>query len=597
MYTAITGLSSMGEAMSVIGNNIANVNTIGFKKSKSYFMDVLSQSTHTMAGASQIGMGVSLGSVFNIFSQGAFQNSDEATDLAISGEGFFIVNKPDTEELYYTRAGNFSLDNEGRLVTPLGYIVQGWVLDEDGERSDTTTGITLQTNLDATSTSTATFIFNLNSEATSKSSELWAVWDATEDDPMPTNAYEYQSSIKTYDSLGGAHDLIVYFDLEYNPPQAALTTDLGVVGGNEDLAFTAVNGGSSGNDIVIIYEDPGADNGGATTASVTGSTITVTLGHDGTGITATAQDVLDAIEASSDASDLVEVELASGNDGSGIVTAMAASNLLGGSDINTTPNEWEYIICCDPNEDYRTIDGQDVAGTKYAGLLMRGYITFDPTTGEIANTNNAITASELTSISPAVTWSDTDGDPTTDLDPNNNGYFTLQANFINGGTDQEIEIDFGAYNQFGLGNWESEGLSTTQFTSQSTTVYQAQNGYSYGSLQSLNVDDDGIIYGTYSNGRIIGTHQLSLASFRNKWALNKEGLNLYSETYKSGQATETEVGSGGIGTIHSNALEQSNVDLAQEFVDMIVIQRGFQANSKIITTTDTMLGELIQLKR
>jgi len=592
MYTGITGLSSMGTAMTVIGNNIANVNTVGFKQARPQFMDLLSQRVFTASGSDQIGKGVSLGAVNNVFSQGAFANSEEDTDLAISGEGFFMVRNTDVDVINYTRAGNFTLDNQGRLITPLGDIVQGWELDDDGQRIGTPTDVVLTTgNLPPVMTSEATFITNLQADSVSQSANLWQAWDGTSDTPIAGDMYVYQTSIRVYDSLGDAHNLAIYYDPAYNPPQATLTTNL--AGADNDIVFTAVSGGSSGNDITITYVDPGAVRATTDVTDVTGTSITVTLAHDGTSITATANDVIAAITASTDASNLVSA--AAAGTGTGVVTAMAATNLAGGSDVNTTPNQWEYIIATDPSNDYRQINGKTVLGSESAGLLMRGLITFDPNTGGIANTPTAITAEEITDIDLVnippnpPTWSS--------LTPNNNGYFDLTANFVQGAADQTIEINLGANNQLGLNNWITESLSTTQYAATSTTLYQTQDGYSSSYLQGISVGNDGTIFGNYSNGQNVGRYQLALALFQSQWGLEKLGQNLYAETLESGAATPAPAGQGGAGDLYPNTLEQSNVDLAQEFVDMIVVQRGFQANSKIITTSDSMLAELINLKR
>ena len=592
LYTGITGLSTMGEAMSVIGNNISNINTVGFKQARPQFMDLLSQRIFTASGSAQIGKGVSLGTINNVFSQGAFINSEEDTDLAISGDGFFMVRKDDVDTIYYTRAGNFILDNQGRLVTPLGDIVQGWALDEDGQRVGTPDDIVLNTsNLPPAMTSKATFITNLEADSASRSASLWQAWDGTKDNPINGNSYVYQNSLRVYDSLGDAHNLAIYFDPEYNAPQASLTTSL--AGTDNDITFTAVSGGSNGNNITITYIDPGAARASTDVTDVTGTSITVTLAHDGTSITSTANDVVAAIAASSSASSLVS-SAATGT-GTGVVTAMAATNLTGGSDVNTTPNQWEYIITTDPSEDYRVINGNSVTDTEYAGLLMRGIITFDPDTGGIANTPTAITAEEITDIDTVnvppnpPTWSS--------LTPNNNGYFELTANYVQGAADQTIEINLGANNQLGLNNWVAESLSTTQYAAASTTIHQAQDGYASSYLQGVSVGSDGTIYGNYSNGQNVGRYQIALATFQNQWGLEKLGQNLYAETRTSGTRSSNPAGEGGAGDLNPNALEQSNVDLAKELVDMIVIQRGFQANSKIITTTDLMLSELINLKR
>ena len=145
--------------------------------------------------------------------------------------------------------------------------------------------------------------------------------------------------------------------------------------------------------------------------------------------------------------------------------------------------------------------------------------------------------------------------------------------------------------------WTNDALSSTQYASASTTVFQTQDGYATGFLQDIAADVDGVITGHYSNGQILELYRVALANFNNPWGLSKEGGNLFRATRASGDPTTGHPGTNGMGRIAPNSLEQSNVDIATEFVKMITIERGFQANSKIITTTDSMLAELINLKR
>ena len=146
-------------------------------------------------------------------------------------------------------------------------------------------------------------------------------------------------------------------------------------------------------------------------------------------------------------------------------------------------------------------------------------------------------------------------------------------------------------------NFSTEALSTTQYANSSTTIFQDQNGFAAGFLQSVSVDTGGIITGNYSNGQVLERAQVALASFNNLAGMRKEGGNIFRETTASGAPITGPPGTNGLGTISPNSLEQSNVDLGQEFVKLITTQRGFQANSKIITTTDEMLSDLINIKR
>jgi flagellar hook protein FlgE len=162
---------------------------------------------------------------------------------------------------------------------------------------------------------------------------------------------------------------------------------------------------------------------------------------------------------------------------------------------------------------------------------------------------------------------------------------------------QKVSLNMGAKNPFGAGSWQLEETGTTQFAGRSSTTFKDGNGYPEGSLQRLSVSEDGTVSGIYSNGRQESLFQIALTRFRNPWGLSKEGDNLFSKTGESGDGLTLVPGQDGAGKVLGNFLEQSNVDVATEIVNMIVTQRGFQANSKTVSTKDAMLATAIQTKR
>jgi len=415
LYSGVSGLKTKGQAMSVMGNNLANTNTIGFKGSRTVFSDLLSSSISSSSGISQVGRGVSVSTVDNIFSQGTFESTESSLDVAIEGDGFFMLKEVGDQTPYYSRAGSFRFDDDGYLVTPEGMRVQGKEFDADGiiiagdpddiQIADTgliggsvTNALTLNTNLDS-------------SEA------ILPLGGLVITDP---NTFNYSSSIQVFDTLGGPHLLTTYF-------------------------------------------------------------------------------------------------------------------------IKTAANTWNWAWSAE-QEGGAIIEG---AGSNTLNFTPDGVLTND-------------------ALNPPL---DTIG-------------FIPSLNWNNSTTPTPIDITF----------------DTTQFNSASTVISQEQDGFGSGDLIGVNIDPEGIVVASYSNGEQINISQLVLSKFVNPNGLSKEGSNLYAATTSSGPP-RTGIPGPELGKIFTNSLEQSNVDMADEFVKMITIQRGFQANSKIITTVDELLGELINLKR
>lgn len=468
LFSGISGLSSLGNAMQIIGDNIANVNTVGFKGSAFTFQDLLSQSISTQSGTAQVGRGTAIGDVAASFEQGSFESTASTTDLAIGGDGFFTLREAGSDSLFYSRAGNFRFNNDGYLTNPEGYVVQGWRLDDQGENIGTVTDVLLDSfTSNPEPSSKISIITNLDSDAPghSHSSDLAGEWDGTAGGIAP-EMYEYQSTVKVYDSLGSTHDITIYYDK------------------------------------------------------------------------------------------------------------------------NPTTSTWQYVVSCNPDEDVRA----GAPTTACAGLLAKGTITFSDSSGTISD----VTMDTFTGTagwgnpSAAGNWI-----PAT---LNSAGYLQFAPDFIGGaGTVMNVGLDIGTHNE--AGTWTNAALTTTQYARSSSTIFQSANGYGAGDLKGVDVGVDGTMTGLYSNGQLIPLYRVALAKFQNVQGLHKEGSSLYRETRESGDAITGDPGTNGLGSISPNSLEQSNVDIANEFVKMITTQRGFQANSKIITVTDQMLADLINLKR
>lgn len=440
LYAGISGINANGAALSVIGNNIANVNTVAFKASRASFADVLSQSLAGSSGRTQIGRGSYLSDVSPIFTQGSLESTSSGLDLGIDGDGFFLA-RDSAGATYYTRAGQFNINKDGLIANSEGLLLQGYQADSNGSVSGTIDNV----NVSSTSTPPkATSSMRITANLDSREPEINTGLDIND----LTNTYHFSTSMSVYDSLGNEHLVTVYF--------------------------------------TKVYDD------------------------------------------------------------------MAGS----------TGNYWQWNAVAD--------------GASGAAVMALGYLQFDQT--------GALVAEDV---------ADMDIDPTdpTGLDlPNPFSDF----DFTGGVTqNQLITFDFGT----GTADGGSGLDGTTQFGSVSSTLFQSQDGYASGSLKSFSINQEGMISGLYTNGQTRLLGQVALGIFNNPHGLTKMGKNLYGESFDSGQPIIGSPNAGGRGRLLSNSLELSNVDLAEEFIKLITAQRGFQANSRVITTTDEMLGELVNLKR
>ena len=549
LFSGISGLSALGNSMTVIGDNIANVNTVGFKESRVTFQDVLSQTVATTAGSAQVGRGTSLAEISSSFAQGSFESTNSSTDLAIGGSGVWIVRDPGSaNNEFYSRAGEFRFDKDGNFANPSSYIVRGWKLDETtGQDQGTITDITMSSFTSSPSeTSLMTMIMNLDSGAVNSS---------TSGTTTPI----------TGAASNGVPDLIRITAVGHGYVTGDTVNISGVLGTTE----------ANGTWVVTQID---ADN-----FDLVGSTHTNAWAAGGTQVSNLPNTALSSVWDGADVSGVFLADSASVYQ-----TTLKVYDSLGSTHDVTiffdkgvtaaTNPVWEYIVTVNPSEDLRTITQAD-----QTGLLARGTIEFNAASGDMTNVTCALNIGDGT-------WTDL---ANADAD-DNGGYFGVPATFI-AGSPANIGLNFGT--RFNGTTWANNALSTSQYASASTTVFQSADGYGAGDLQSVSVATDGVITGQYSNGQVLPLYRVALAKFQNEQGLYKVGGNLFRETRLSGDPITGKPGSSGLGSISPNSLEQSNVDLATEFVKMITTQRGYQANSKVITTIDQMLAELIQLKR
>jgi flagellar hook protein FlgE len=466
LYSGVSGLQNHQVRMDVIGNNISNVNTTGFKRGRVNFQDLISQMMQGPArpnervggiNPKQVGLGMQVASIDTIHTQGSLQTTGVKTDLAIQGEGFFILRAGDED--FYTRAGAFGVDSEGFLVNPAnGMRVQGW----NAEDIDGVTTINTSARIED-------LIIPVGSkDPAAQTTEVFLASNLNKNTPViPAGATEAQILAGTwtaeydiYDSFGNTHTLRV--DYTRNPDAE-----------NQWIATVTIN--------------PEADEpvpqqlsiGGVDSAD--GQTFIVEFSNDGT-----LQSIQNAEGGIIDADDLIaEV----------------------------------------------TFD------------VPRASIPIDPETG-------------LPQEGPQT---------------------------------QTFNLNLGSVGSF--------VDSSTQYASESSNKVYSQNGFPMGYLEDFRIDQSGVITGIFSNGNNRSLGQVALSTFRNPGGLEKTGDTNFQESINSGIPDIGTVGVAGKGVIIAGALEMSNVDLAEQFTDMIVTQRGFQANSRTIQTSDQMLQEVLTLKR
>ena len=533
LFAGVSGLRNHLTKMDVIGNNIANINTLGFKAGRTTFKEMLAQ---TIRGASrqraatggvnplQYGLGMAVASIDNIFSQGGLEMTGKSTDLAIQGNGFFILS--DGVSNYYTRAGNFSYDATGYLVDPgTGYILQGKMADSvTGEIPSGTAIEDIQLPLGQTAPANATtnvsYSGNLDTDAATATeaaltgSDLGvpiSITEGSNDDlkikvqGVDGSSVEEEITLTagTYDTLA---DIVAEINNKIDQTELKGRVEAKAVG--SAIRFKTVEKGSK---------------------------VSLTL-SDGTN---SALETLGFADGATD----------SGTDDS-YSTSIKVYDSLGGTHTltlafaKTAENEWSWVV---------SVTGAQ-AGTVSGNC---GTVTFE-----------------------------SDGS----LDPTkfqyDNGATSFEFTPDNGAAPMSITFDPGT---------GFNGL--TQFRSPATAIAKSQDGYGMGTLDSISIDSSGIISGIFTNGVTRNLAQIVLADFNNPAGLLKVGDNMYKESANSGQAVKAIARSTISGSVSSGYLEMSNVDLAQEFTKMIIAQRGFQANARTITTTDNMLGELVNLKR
>ena len=572
LFAGVSGLNANGTALSVIGNNVANLATVGFKGSKATFADLISSSISGGSGAIQTGIGVALTSVQGDFSQGSLATSSNVLDLAIDGNGFYVV-KDAQGGTFYTRAGMFRLDKNNDVVDPSGFKLQGFLADTTGTITGTIGDVSLpSTTASPKATTTALVAANLNSGTAITGLEGNLVGSATSatTSAAGNNSFTINlngDGVKTVTVANGLTGAALATAIQnavrgLTPTdpflRAAYTGFTASVNGSGVFTFTSGMSGTA--------NDSTANTGNVVIAANGADTLAANLNLL-TGTATTGTDFL----------------LSNPTGTSNFSTSMTVYDSLGNNHLLTTyftkvgANTWNYNVVASANDVVTAnYNSANIDTTLNIVKVGSGTLTF--------NTNGTL---DRESVVKRYNTGTAAGAVGTVPDQ-------LQIDFNGATANQLIVMNFGTSVTTDGGN----GLDgTTQFGSTSALVQQTQDGYAAGSLQAFSVDANGTISGRFSNGQLRALAQVVLARFPDPIGLTRTGKNTFAQSGNSGQPVTGAPDSAGLGSVKSNSLELSNVDLGQSFIDMIAAQRGFQANSRVITTSDEILQELVNLKR
>jgi flagellar hook protein FlgE len=635
MYSGVAGLDVHQQMMDVVGNNISNINTVGFKGSRVTFKEMLNQTIQTASAPSsqsnlgginpqQIGLGVSVGSVDVNHSQGNRQNTGISTDMSIDGNGYFILNDGGSNP-YYTRAGNFSIDEQGYLVNPgNGYKVQGYTANEEGEIQDALSDLRL--NMETASDPKATTEMKIGGNINSALSD----------------GVQFSTSSDVYDSLGKKHTTKMNYTRRIG---TSLTGSVDINGNTMNISQVD-SFDPSMEELNISFNDVTDEEFGVNYDG--GNNLEISWDFNDNNLApSNMQEIEDAINqelTSSGKSALLNIDYAGNvNDietgTGGLVTldsptfgpttgnlsvlqkSSAPSAELSGMQIEFTDNDSTLSGSYDLENNIMTISADWDASSTTAPTdisviedKINQTLETNAVSGKVELSADGFDAAEFAGNSVTMNvsnywdWnlanvSDVSGEPS----GSGTVAFDSSGKIVSGRTGEisfnPIEVGSGEENNSPESpqsvdiNFAGEENSLTQFASDTTLNPFSVNGYASGTLEDYSINNSGEIVGSFSNGRNKLLGQLSLASFGNPAGLNKAGDTMFSESENSGTISVGKSGSGKFGRIISNSLEMSNVNLSEEFTKMITAQRGFQASSKLITTSDEMLQELVNLKR
>ncbi|SFM23698.1 flagellar hook protein FlgE [Marinobacter zhejiangensis] len=621
--TGLSGLRAASVDLDVTGNNIANASTVGFKSSRAQFGDLYA-SGFLSAGTNPIGDGVRVQDIRQNFGQGNISFTDNGLDLAINGDGFFVLNNGG--EIRYSRAGQFGVDVDGYVVNNQNMRVQGFQADDDGNLSGIRGDLRIDTaNLAPRRTTSLETDVNLDSREEVLESQVSVLADVGQAEvggtsfpaELVTVTYSDGSTQSVQIPAGSSAAEVVDILGQMEGVSASATTEVTLTG--LDDAFIAVGGF----DFQLELEG-------------------VSIPVDTTGVTDLAS-LADAINNS--AASTVSASIVGGalrvvdNRGNTITTTYSNTATTVGpqTQLGTVRLQTERTVT-DLSSDTGTF------GTAWDGRTLQVTNSFNPLDQRTYNHATSTTIYDSLGNPHVLTqfyvkdpapgngvgqsqWSiylQIDGEYVggTDLSP-------YEARFDQDGTLQTVNGD--PAGEIVIADWTPKDPSgapngadgpppagatvvtpipepptssafvlnladTTQYGSAFGVNDQRQNGYTTGRLSGLDVSDEGVLFARYTNGQSQALGQVALASFNNTDGLSPVGETTWVETFESGQPIVGQPGTGTLGSIKASSVEESNVDLSEELVNLIIAQRNYQANAKTIETSDTITQTIINLR-
>ena len=597
LFTGVSGLSAETQRTSMIANNIANTNTVGYKRNEASFFSLVT----TESGSAQFSPGtVSVDRRQNIKEQGAIQQTSSGTDAAISGNGFFPVKRSTDagQEFLYTRAGSFVEDASGYLTNASGFKLYGWPIDTNGNlpanQGDLTSlkpvNVAFLGGLTRPTTSAALSI-NLDASQTPIDPHAQATAQELPVDNLPA---QFSRGLTVFDSLGTAQTLSLEFR-KIVGPMAHFTTNA-----NSVFKLSDVIGDAAGPLPAMTpasaspWGAPGTPDGDAFSIDVDGTTETYyVVQPDDADVSqnyvSSIQDMIDAINAHGTGNSLEARISDSGRllvqavDPTATITlatvnqAGASDPLAGGPDtLNIVPDPGDGDLVFDPEA---ALESDGTANPDQTDFPDFAITTTPNTQGwwemKIIHPDGTELAKGLLNF---------DGDGSLNAAADSLGNIDIELNNIdwgNGSSPQDIKVDVERFSQFS-GNFD--------------VISSEQNGAELGLRTGVELDRNGVVIARFSNGATTKLFQIPMVTFANANGLSEVSGTAFTKTQESGEDNLREAGQGGAGFLEPSTVEASNVDLADEFAKLIVSQRAFSANTRVINTVDQMTSDLLNLR-